>query len=198
MPLDAVYDKIAEDDPLVWERDGEPQLGRVVAVQTTGIAAYGMSGRVTVVTLDKPWLSKGDDMGTLRATSVYLEPGPLELAEEPILDDVGGASIELANLIDPPPVGRWLVVSGERTDIPGASGVEGSELVMLAGTSQNADPERPADTPHTTLELATALAYTYRRETAHIRGNVVKATHGETKDEVLGPATRAGRSRPSG
>lgn len=186
LPLDAVYDKVAEGDPLVWERDGEPHLARVVAVQTTGIAAYGMSGRVTVVTLDSPWLGKGDDMRTLRATSVYLEPARLVLAEEPFPDDVGGASIELANLIEPPPVGRWLVVSGERTDIPGASGVNGSELVMLAGTSQQADPERPNETPHTVLELATALAYTYKRETVHIRGNVVKSTHGETKTEVLG------------
>jgi predicted phage baseplate assembly protein len=39
---------------------------------------------------------------------------------------------------------------------------------------------------HTTLTLAKPLAYTYKRSSVGIYGNVVKATHGETRSEVLG------------
>jgi len=39
---------------------------------------------------------------------------------------------------------------------------------------------------HTILSLANALAYSYDVTTATIYGNVVKATHGETRTEVLG------------
>jgi len=44
----------------------------------------------------------------------------------------------------------------------------------------------PGDTPHSRLKLAARLAYTYKRDTVTIHGNVVKATHGETREEVLG------------
>jgi predicted phage baseplate assembly protein len=64
----------------------------------------------------------------------------------------------------------------------GISGVKASELVMLAEVEQRLDPPQP----HTVLRLAQPLAYTYRRDTVTIYGNVVKATHGETRTQVLG------------
>jgi len=66
------------------------------------------------------------------------------------------------------------------------AGVMATELVMLAGVEQGYDPSLPGDKTHTTLLLSTALSYCYKRETITVYGNVVKATHGETKKEVLG------------
>jgi predicted phage baseplate assembly protein len=57
---------------------------------------------------------------------------------------------------------------------------------MLAGVQQGLDPTLPGDIVHTLLRLATPLAYTYKRATVKIWGNVVRATHGETREEVLG------------
>jgi hypothetical protein len=65
-------------------------------------------------------------------------------------------------------------------------GVMATELVMLAGVEQGYDSRLPGDKTHTTLLLAQDLAYCYKRDTINIYGNVVKATHGETKKEVLG------------
>lgn len=65
-------------------------------------------------------------------------------------------------------------------------GVTSSELVMLAGVEQGYDKRLRGDKTHTTLTLSTPLAYCYKRDTMKIYGNVVKATHGETKAEVLG------------
>ena len=70
-----------------------------------------------------------------------------------------------------------------------------SELVMLAGVTQGVEQIElkkgiktglPGDKTHSTLQLANALAYTYKRDTVRIDGNVVKASHGETRTEILG------------
>src|SRR5262249_28858363 len=44
----------------------------------------------------------------------------------------------------------------------------------------------PGDKVHTFLHFAQSLAFTYKRSTVKIAGNVVHATHGETQNEVLG------------
>jgi hypothetical protein len=89
-------------------------------------------------------------------------------------------------------------------------GIRGAELVMLdqafqdVQRSEQREPARardrysyggygtppddrlPGDTIHTFLKLAEPLRYTYKRDTVTVYGNVVKATHGETRTEVLG------------
>ena len=89
--------------------------------------------------------------------------------------------------------GRWLIVSGERSDLGKTTGVKASELVMLLGIEQLAltkfeesYQERDGDKTHTFLQLKNSLSYEYKRDTVTIHGNVVKATHGETRTEALG------------
>ena len=109
------------------------------------------------------------------------------MAGEPFADDVGGSQVELDGVYGNLPTGRWLIVSGERSDLGNVTGVNDSELVMLAGVTQTVDLEVGGDTPHTVLQFAQPLSFTYRRETVTIYGNVVKATHGATSSgEVLG------------
>jgi hypothetical protein len=65
-------------------------------------------------------------------------------------------------------------------------GVKAAELIMLAGVAQGYDPTLLGDKTHTTLILAEPLAYRYKRDTVKLYGNVVRATNGETKNEILG------------
>jgi hypothetical protein len=66
-------------------------------------------------------------------------------------------------------------------------GITATELVMLSGVEQGYDESLPGDKTHTTLLLANdGLTNCYKRDTVTIYGNVTKATHGETKSEVLG------------
>ncbi|MFL5807541.1 MAG: putative baseplate assembly protein [Roseiflexaceae bacterium] len=88
-------------------------------------------------------------------------------------------------------------------------GVNASELVMLAAVIQDVATETgqpvsqlddsdddsedgsdeqalPNEKLHTFIKLAKNLEYCYRRDAVTIYGNVVKATHGETRKEVLG------------
>jgi predicted phage baseplate assembly protein len=147
-----------------------------------------------------------NDFEALRNTAVYAESELLELAEEPIDQPVcGGADdlIELDGFYEGLEAGRWVVVSGER-EIGGTSGVRFSELSMLSTVSQSVQmqlqqtsrdsnttppPTRaplPGDKTHTFIKLAAQLAYCFKRATVKIYGNVVLATHGETRTETLG------------
>jgi hypothetical protein len=88
-------------------------------------------------------------------------------------------------------------------------GIQSSELVMLANVVQDAaletgspasvggagadptgDGQKAAPLPgernHTFLQFAKDLQYCYVRDKVTIYGNVVKATHGETRNETLG------------
>ena len=156
--LDAVYDKIlpgtwiAIDRPILNpQADGTARKAtfhRVVKTQTVSMSMTGYTARVTQLQIAPPWLSdlSGTQQEELRAdlvsaeflhgTVVYAQAEELALAEEPLDTDVEGDTLELASLYDGLEAGRWIIVSGERTDIPNVTGVKASELVMLSAVLQ--------------------------------------------------------------
>jgi predicted phage baseplate assembly protein len=172
--------------------------------------AYGLSGKTVRLRLpdklietgslqssDAPtgWISGPEEFfSVVRGTRVYAGSVPLELVEAPITGDIEGCEIELAELFDGLQPGRWLIVAGERTDIKSGDvtvpGIMAAELVMIERVEQRSlaadDIQRPGDKLHTFVGLATCLAYNYKRDSVIVYGNVVKATHGETRREVLG------------
>jgi len=179
---------------------------------TISRAEYGISGQTTRIELANQWITfnigideneqtlRDRDFQTIRRTIVYAQSEELELAEEPIDKLVCGGTdelIELDGFYDGLEAGRWVGVSGER-DIPGTSGVRFSELAMLAAVVQDTQKQPgqtggddeaaplPGDNTHSFIKLAEKLRYCFKRDTVTIYGNVVKATHGETRKEVLG------------
>jgi len=122
--------------------------------------------------------------------------------------------IDLDGYVEGLKTDRWLIVSGEAEDtyrtaeqlglegtIPGSvtvQGVKRREVVRLAAVehgwptrpeteeSKNKLTPVPGEVVHTSLLLANELQYRYKRETVEIYGNVVRATHGETRKEILG------------
>ncbi|MFJ5222740.1 putative baseplate assembly protein [Streptomyces sp. NPDC088400] len=202
LPLDSVQDGITvgswvrverprkgsgEPDGIPGDRNLASVTTRVTAVRTAAYTNYGITGRGTELTLADPWLDEHDVLlSTIRDTTVYAGGEALRLADEPLGEDVHGNQLELADLYDGLAPGRHLVVSGERTDIPDTAGVRGTELVVIAGVEQHLDPLLPGDHVHTRLTLTSDLAYRYRRDTVRVQGNVVPATHGESRDEPIG------------
>jgi uncharacterized phage protein gp47/JayE len=217
--LDASYNQILPGGWAVLERP--TPLGtnpsRLVIAQVTSVteasrANYGMTAKGTQLQLNTPWIApvvNGDVFNVIRGTTVFAQSELLELAEElldPIEDNLCGSRVELANLVSGLEPGRWIIVTGERTDIRTAestlrndtaggaigrkseliTGVKATELVMLSGVEQGYDEEVSGDKTHTTLLLAESLAYCYKLDTVRLYGNVVRATHGETRTEVLG------------
>lgn len=156
--LDAVYDKIlpgswiAIDRPVLRasanQSDRQTSFHRVVRTKAISMSMTGYTARVTQLQVEPPWLSDlpvanpgelHDDLATpqfLQGTVVYAQAEELVLAEEPLDRDVEGDTLELATLYDGLEAGRWVIVSGERTDIPSVTGVKASELVMISGVLQ--------------------------------------------------------------
>ncbi|MDR4484424.1 MAG: putative baseplate assembly protein [Nitrospirales bacterium] len=182
----------------------------VTVAQGVAMSALGFSAKVSLLTVTKPWLADLDDQEVgrllattplLRHTTVYTRAEELELSEEPIIQPVCGEAdelIELNGFYEGLEAGRWVVVSGER-EIEGTSGVRFSELSMVSTVAQSvrmqsavrdgndrAPTPLPGDTTHTFIKLAEPLAYCFKRDTVQIYGNVVTATHGETRTESLG------------
>ncbi|MFJ8074331.1 putative baseplate assembly protein [Streptomyces sp. NPDC096176] len=206
LALDSVQDSITVGSWVAVERPrkgqappngipGDPALAfvttRVTAVRSAVYTDFGITGRGTELTLADPWLDEHDVLlSNIRDATVHAAGQPLRLADEPLGEDVHGNELELAELYDGLRPGRQLVVSGERTDVlPGAAagtGITGTEVVAVAGVEQVVDPLLPGDHVHTRLTLTTDLAYRYRRDTVRVLGNVVAATHGESRDEPIG------------
>jgi hypothetical protein len=142
-----------EEDDLPARRTYHRVLGVRTATLEAGVNS-GFAAKVTLLVLDPPWLA---DLATLdrnaclnstpllRGTAVHTQTEPLDLAEEPLDTDVQGNTIELDGLFDGLDAGRWLIVSGTRTDIPNLSGITTSELVMVAGVAQGARPPLSAN-----------------------------------------------------
>ncbi len=184
-----------------------PIITQDIEVTHHSIAAYGLSGKTTHITLPdgKEWISDNEPFGTIRTTIVFAQPEELELSEEPIEEPIGqckgesiekgdnnAATIELDDFYEGLESGRWVIISGER-EIEGTSSVQFSELAMLSSVNQDVaainsygETPRAGDQIHTFIRLANELAYCFKRDTVTIYGNVIKATHGETRKEVLG------------
>jgi len=190
-------------------------IGRAAkATANISRGAYGMSGNTTRIELtvgtnkrdDAAWMmlissentppEKLDDFQVIRRTVVYAQSELLQLTEEPIEEDICTTEenegwIVLDGVYSELKSGRWVFVEGERADMFDAfdepiTGVKGVELAMLAEVVHDADPDIPGDTAHTRIKLATDLQYCYARNQVTIYGNVVRATHGESRQETLG------------
>ena len=195
LALDSVYDGIKLGSWVAIERPrkgteipGDAALKlvttQVTAVRTAVPTAYGIAGRCTELTLADPWLDAHDVLlSQIRDATVHAAGVALRPADEPLGQDVHGNELELAEHYDGLAPGRALIVTGERTDVPG---VQGTEAAVIAVVRHGSDPNVPGDYPHTTLTLATGLTYRYRRDTVRVLGNVVPASHGESRDEAIG------------
>jgi hypothetical protein len=171
--------------------------------------AYGVSSDSTRLVLNDFWwrpLPAGSDaleamkknLQIIRNTSVLGVSELLTLAQE-ILDRPVGLKadpenpdsesetrIELDGIVPGLDAGRFVIVTGERFDTSGTGGVVSAELAMIANVEQRADAGA-GGTSYSILELAPkGLAYQYIRTSVKILANVVQATHGETRAEILG------------
>lgn len=190
--LDAEYDLAPESRVVI----NSPVVGKLIFftagadnVQQRSVVGYGLSGKSTALGLTENWFPGGTtDFSIVRNTRVYLQSDTLPLGLEPLPEEFPSGADEAANEVvldgfyDGLEPGRWLIVAGERADIPG---VWASELVMLQNVSaMEFDGSNGA--VHTVVTFDNKLLYPYRRQTMVIYANVARATHGETTTEALG------------
>jgi hypothetical protein len=201
----------------VHEAETQPYSAYGISGKTTRLA---LSGTWWPVFLPQPPLdangspNKADELTAMitnlegvRSTSILAESEELGLAQMPVDRPIGLPSdapweggnpdaesktrIALDRVYDGLVPGRWVIVSGERADTSGTSGIVSSELAMIDNIEQQTDAG-PGGTAYSVLTLAPkGLAFQYKRATAKIAANVVKATNGETSSEILGAGDAA-------
>jgi uncharacterized phage protein gp47/JayE len=215
--LDSEYEISSTGEIVIETADASVSIIAPTSAVKGSIAAYGLSGKTVKIILGSDgdnidgWLASPTDFAPVRHVRIFAGGEKLDLAERPIMADISGDSFELDGLYEGLEAGRWLVVSGERTDVrdgrgDSIPGILASELVMLAGADQYVKADKHAaaagETYHTKITIAAesqdnegqiqpGLAYAYKRDTVTINANVVKATHGETRVEVLGSGNAA-------
>ncbi|HXS04535.1 MAG TPA: putative baseplate assembly protein, partial [Rhodanobacter sp.] len=213
--LDNAYDGVLAGSYLLIQSkdDAVPVVVKAKSVQVHPRSDYGISGKTTDITLDDSATDDGSvvwqvrSMDMLRSTQVHAQSEALTLADLVITDTVGNVAtaegtppttpdsatrLTLDSAVDGLKAGRWLIVTGRRSDVPGTDAVTAAELVMLAAVEQGLDATLPGDTVHSTLVFANqGLAYSYRRDSVAVCANVVRATHGQTRNEVLGSGNGA-------
>ncbi|MFJ1877757.1 putative baseplate assembly protein [Streptomyces sp. KS_5] len=201
LPLDGEHPRILPGSWIVVDPpDGPDVVRRVDWARGSGLPLYGISARSTLLALDDAWFPVAvTELGGHRGYTVHVQAEALQLADEPVIDPVTHRTIDLDEVITGLPPHRTVLVTGvpadakEPTETAETAEVTG-EVAHVAATRTVTDPNRPGATPYTLLDLAAPLRRTYRRETVTLWGNVVRATHGETKEE---PACGSGdASRP--
>jgi predicted phage baseplate assembly protein len=136
------------------------------------LARFTINAKTTRLLLDS---TKGLNAFTIRGTTVHGDSEQLSFAQVPIPNAVAGSRIELDGFYLGLERGRHLLVKGEPV---GQAGVVAYEVVTLDAVT--------IEHGRTVLQLTEALSRAYVRKTVTINANVLLATHGESKEDVLG------------
>ncbi|MFW6057977.1 MAG: hypothetical protein ACOC9W_03885 [Persicimonas sp.] len=193
--LERVVDDVEVDDWVVFVGrdtggDAKEQVYRVGDVAEQSVTGFSLSARATGLRLADP--SGGDDLDKpafgVRSTTAFVGNRQMSLARVPMPEglgslranaDGGGVDGVKSLAIDGVHLNfetdQEVIIGGERLDAPGRIVREVARLsaVDYAGS-------------HTILRFSDSLEYAYRRDTVAVYANVVRATHGESRSEVLG------------
>jgi hypothetical protein len=192
--------------PIRLDADDHDRFERIHRFVSTAASitrsAYGIAGPATRLTVHK-WIDKppsaGVHMALLRRVTVYGGSERLTLVEVRDPSPVGACStpaneVRLDRLVEGLEPGRVVAIAGKQRewdddlhpDPTEATGPPVAELATISVVSHGSPPERRGAAVATTLVFTRDLQHCYRRDTVKINANVVEATQGETRGEVLG------------
>ena len=193
--LDAVYAQIRPgiESWVVLVCPNHTELYNVDDTVEDAVTDFTMSSKTTRLKLCGENLNEFDNK--LRKTIVFAQSEKLEIADAPVLPDgailvqdakpcpVQGVQIDLAHPIPLLPAGRTLFITGtnEKTD------AVRHEWAVL----EKMDPNGATLFLRDSLQRDESQPTGYRRSSVTIYANVARATHGETREEVLGSGDAA-------
>jgi predicted phage baseplate assembly protein len=177
-----------------WVMFADASERRVYLVADTregSINRFGMTGKTTSLTLrepnGKPALYPAFPAFLVRNTTAYIKSEELELSALPVPDviEAGTTALELNAMFPGLRSDQLVVLSGEQRNAPG---VIRQELLALQEIIHHEG--------YTTIlfreeSAGAGLLYSYIRKTVKLNANVARATHGETRREVLGSGDAA-------
>jgi predicted phage baseplate assembly protein len=175
--VDGLHEDIVAGSWVVLAHPGYQELYEVVLAAEDARADFGLSGKTTRLTLKGENAAQFD--AHVRETAVFGVSQALALAQVDVTTPVSGSQIELQSSVEGLQPGQWIAVSGT----PLGTDASVSEVVQL-GIEQARDATN-------LLRLASDLKHSYQRASVTVNANVAPATHGETRNEVLGSGSGA-------
>lgn len=181
--LDQVYDAfVAGGWVVLRNQNGDARLFHVDGAIEVAKTDYTLSYKVTRLDVAGPDIN----LFSPRHTTAFGASELLPWGRKPITDPVSGTTVTLLETVAGLKPGQLVALTG--TDIDTGLAVS-RILTILAVDSVPAagDPQlqdAPAGT--TRITFTTAIAERLDPKTVRINANVVAATHGETRDEVIG------------
>jgi hypothetical protein len=192
--LDSKYPTTVADTWVILRSPDAIAVYPLSAVSEGSIADYMMAAKVTLLTLDV----RGDETKlphsssfNVRNTTIFLESELLDLVFAADTNPISGEMVTLDDVVlEGLLVGQQIVVTGMPVSYQstGQNGPSTEITVSEIATIADIVPlsASPIGTPVTKIQLQDPLANSYVRSTVVINANVATATHGETKNEVLG------------
>jgi hypothetical protein len=168
--LDAVYPKIVLGNWCVVAKPFYTQVLRVNGLTSVSRAAFALSSKITRIDPDRKPLA----LLPLRFTTVFAQSEELILADVPIDGPISGPSMVLAQPVKNFGKGRMLKISGRE---PGQKEISSRVVKLTQAAAEDDSPE---------IIFTPALVPGFERDSVTVNANVALATHGETKNEVLG------------
>jgi hypothetical protein len=158
---------------------------RITNTREETMAKFLVTGKSTSLKIearneDLSAFKKDLSMFKIRDTTAFVKSDLLDLVEVPIYATIEPSSITLDHAVEHDlKSGQMISITGEIVDSEGKSKkITESEIVTISGIE--------LDGIYTKLNFKDSLKNRYKRDTVAINANVASATHGETKDEVLG------------
>lgn len=175
--LDRTIDGIAAGSLLVLIDGSKWGLYEATAATETAVAEFAITGKSTRLKLNS---ATGFDQLSIRGTTAFVISEwialPLAPLDAPL--PAGTTEIALDGLRPGLEPGRLLALTGTLADGVDAPVVEYAEI---ASVEHQLTPGG-----RTSIVLASGLAHDFDRRALRINANVVAATHGETRFEILG------------
>jgi hypothetical protein len=191
---------VFKGDWIAIDKNRNINIFNITDVSKKSITAYGISGKSTEIDLNQDGWIQGeyqenpDNFDAIRKTTVYCQPEELELAGEPIIDKITNSDIAIDGDFQSFLVGRKIVISGESDEKDKAVGPF-SETGKITSASEESEIAiqlggKTAEIKYAKISLKLDKedknTFCLKRDTVKIYGNVVAATQGETRREVLG------------
>jgi len=176
--LDNVYSDIVQDSTLVLKDGDKWGIFKVSGSTELSVSDFTISAKVICLTLNS---NEAFNNFGIRKTTVYAQSEVLALSRIPIKEDFmpePPALLKLDGWIDGLYAGQSIMISGE---IANERGISSTECVTI-----NRIEHVLTRDGGTRILLDKSLKKKYLRSTVTINANVAAATHGETKNEVLG------------
>jgi hypothetical protein len=180
---------IVKDSWVMFSNATAQKIYRVKKARESSVVGFAMSGKTTILDLADPnsgGLTRVIEF-FVRNTTAHVKSEALELAALPVSDLIkaGTTALELREMVLGLQPGQFVILSGEQEEAPGVIRQELlalTEIIHFDGRTTILFQEQSA---------GAGLLYSYVRKTVKINANVARATHGETKREVLGSGDAA-------